>query len=376
MDAVCNAMTPSRSAPDRTAASVSAVVLTIGETTTDRAIESVKAQTLNVAETVVIRDEAPFHKALNQGAARVRTEFFVQVDADMVLDPGCVEALLACADENVGIVAGHLRDPLVGRTCCIKLFRTACFQRAGFPDSISPDTDFIREIAEQGSAIVYAVRFDPEDPARSHTFGQHDPDYTLEYTFLKHLLEGRRYIHRDAFPSCRWHIWQLERNRSEASLAAQVAIAQGLFLESRGDGLTPLGENGDREFLESIRALLGRSEAKSLALLPTVFRCSSSSLHFFERHYCMGTALGRHGSARQIRRWFWSLGGRHDVADVVAKIAFCHGLFQQAFSAREGRAKGEYVKAFLADSWPARSSRQTIRTRIAEAREAFRLLFR
>src|SRR5688500_11923456 len=101
---------------------VTALVLSIGEDTTERAIASVQRQTLAVAETIIVRGISPFHRAFNHGARRIRTPFFMQVDADMILDETCVADLRRAMVDGVGMVVGHLCDPMLGRIVGIKLF--------------------------------------------------------------------------------------------------------------------------------------------------------------------------------------------------------------------------------------------------------------
>src|SRR5712672_71664 len=72
---------------------VTAVVLSIGEATTDEAVASLRRQTLQPRDTIIVRDVVPFHNALNIGASQVKTPFFVQVDADMILDRECIATL-------------------------------------------------------------------------------------------------------------------------------------------------------------------------------------------------------------------------------------------------------------------------------------------
>jgi hypothetical protein len=91
---------------------ITAIVLTIGEETTDCAIDSLKRQTVLPEEIIVIRNVTPFHKALNLGVSKVRAEFFIQVDADMILDENCLEDLRERMTENVGIAMGQLRDSI------------------------------------------------------------------------------------------------------------------------------------------------------------------------------------------------------------------------------------------------------------------------
>ena len=72
---------------------VSVVLLTTGEETTLRAVESLKKQTLKPVETIIIENVTPFHNAINAGIRRVKTDYFVQLDSDFVLDENCIEIL-------------------------------------------------------------------------------------------------------------------------------------------------------------------------------------------------------------------------------------------------------------------------------------------
>jgi len=103
---------------------VGAVVLHLNEPFWPLALASLDKQTLSVAQTVVLTGISPFYRALNEAAARMEMPYFVQVDADMQLDPHCVQSLRALMSEDCACVVGHLRDPLMGRIVGVKLFRT------------------------------------------------------------------------------------------------------------------------------------------------------------------------------------------------------------------------------------------------------------
>ena len=211
---------------------VSAVVLTTGEPTTQGAIDSLRRQTAPLSDIIVVRDVAPFHKAMNAGVEQVKTTFFVQVDADMVLDDHCVAALREEMRRDIGIIVGHLRDPLIGRVVGIKLFRTAVFQATMFQDSISPDTDFVADIARKGWKTVYIGRSGNSGAEQWATYGEHRRDYSLRYTYRKYLIEGCRYRYRQNAAGARWHFAQLEASRHPSALTAQIGLARGIFLEN------------------------------------------------------------------------------------------------------------------------------------------------
>ena len=122
---------------------ITAIVLSIGEETTKRAIDSVKKQTLLPKEIVIVENVSPFNKALNKGASNVETEFFIQVDSDMILDENCFQDLRSCMTDDVGVAIGQLRDPLMGMESGVKIFRKICFDKVQFKDSVATDNFFI-----------------------------------------------------------------------------------------------------------------------------------------------------------------------------------------------------------------------------------------
>src|SRR5262249_28945113 len=222
---------------------ITAVVLSIGAPPTARAVDSVRRQSLPVRDIVLVEGVTPFHRALNTGAASVTTPFFVQIDADMVLDEDCIERLAACLTDGVGLVTGFLRDPLYERIEAIKLFRTECVRRRPFRDSPSPDTDFAAEIARAGWSDVYALPRRGVEPSAWHTFGDHDPGYTPLYTYAKHIVEGRRLRYRKNAAGLQHLLRYLQSSAHPAALVASIALAHGVFLDRDGDLLDRYAED-------------------------------------------------------------------------------------------------------------------------------------
>jgi hypothetical protein len=239
---------------------VTAVVLTIGEPSTSRALASVRAQSQGPATIVVVDSVTPFHKALTMGASRVETDFFIQVDADMILDRHCVEDLRGWMAPGVGIVQGPLADPLVGIAAGVKLFRTGCLREVALRDSISPDTDFIVDIAARGweRRTVLNTRPNGRAPGLWHTFGEHSPDYTPLYTYWKFKVLGSRFRHRRDLLGVQWRLWQMDRQRHSASLIAQLALGHGVFFDASHDLLAPYGESPEYRHLMDVLEGNGR----------------------------------------------------------------------------------------------------------------------
>ena len=141
--------------------SVTGLVLTIGESTTQRAISALESQTCPPDDIVVVQNVLPFHRAMNEGISRIKTEHFLQCDADMVPDPDCIEIMSMYTTLETGVVIAHLEDELMGKIQAIKFFRTDFAQEYRFTDHVSPDTNYILRLADMGIKYVFAMRRKP-----------------------------------------------------------------------------------------------------------------------------------------------------------------------------------------------------------------------
>lgn len=315
---------------------ITAVLLSMNEPSVERALASIERQSLAVADVVRVRGVAPFHRALNEGAARVGTEYFVQVDADMILDDDCIERLAACTGPTVGAVIGMLRDPLYGRVQAIKLFRTVEITHEGFPDSISPDTDFLARMERRGRYMLYALRHDTGSPETWHTFGEHRPEYGALYTFEKNRRDGRRLRHRGDADSVRYHLDLLHRSKHPCARIAEVAMAHGLFFDWEGDrqdgeshagadfeiasALLPLRNEATSRTADGLVRMRLDDAAVALALL-------GSAESVFRRSHALGTVLAEAGDGSGFEA---ALAARHRVRHPwawLAQAGLCRGLF-------------------------------------------------
>jgi len=304
---------------------VSAVVLSVGESYTQRAIDSLATQTLPLRDHHVIEHVSPFFRAINEGAQRVRTPYFLQVDADMILDPTCVEALRAHMQPDVGIVVGELRDAMMGRVVGIRLFRTACFRDGGMPDSISPDTDFGASLSGKGWRTTYVEHRDADPGADRPTVGEHRPDYTPSYTYRKLLIEGARVRYRGARHGLLWHMDVLDRSAHPLATLAAVAYVHGLFVPMDRDELKAPRHDPAADALAAFLTGNGRADELVAGALPV---SSSERLRdVFRRFAALGGALGQAGAGATFRDTFEAVSGmRTDRRNLVARIALGHGL--------------------------------------------------
>jgi hypothetical protein len=304
---------------------VSAVVLSVGEPFTQRAIDSLATQSVPLRDVIVIEHMSPFFRAINEGARRVRTPFFVQVDADMVLDPTCVEVLCRHMRDDVGIAVAELRDPLFGQTVGIKLFRTACFGDVPMGDSIAQDTDFVAALQRAGWRTVYVEQPGGDSAKPRPTLGEHRPDYTPSYTYRKMQLEGARLRHRASAHGLFWRMGTLEPSEHPLATLAQLALGRGVFLGLERDELKPPAHDPRADALMAFLSSAGRADDVAEGLLPLtrhgrlrdLFRC------FVEA----GGALGQADAGATFRDTFAALSGaRRDARALVAKMALAQGL--------------------------------------------------
>jgi hypothetical protein len=343
---------------------VSAVLLSIGEVSVDRARRAIEMQSLPAREIVVVENVSPFHRALNQGAREVSAPYFVQVDADMVLDPGCFEELRGAVRDDTGIVVGELRDPMMGQTVGVKLFRSACFDATTTVDSVSPDTDFVDAIARRGWKTVYVGRPHGSMHA-SHTLGDHDPQYSPSYVMAKYLLEGARLRYRGARGGLRWRAGRLVKSEHELAPLALVALGHGFFEESTHDRLVPGDGHPDADAIVRLLASPRNATAGTTDLMRSVETSRMSVT--FERFLAAGRESAKAGATasevlaalRQSKQsWRYT----------VATIAFGHGLVGEVVGGIDVTRDLELMKEFLSLGVPVNAG--TLDRGVARVRHA------
>jgi len=281
---------------------------------------------------IEVRDVAPFSKAFNTGTARIATDFFVQVDADMVLDPTCIEHLRSCMRDGVGLVLGSLRDALMGRVGWIKLFRRACCDAVPHPDVITTDVTFASEIVRRGWSIVYAIKPEPgADPELWHTLGEHSPDYTPLYTLTKHMRGGRRYRADRNTHGLAWHIRKLAASRHRSALIAQVGLALGIFIRAGNDLYTPCERTPEFSFWEEFSANTATPPIRAAMLVPW-YRWQPRAT--FLAGVRLGNKLRDRAAFPAFERCMAILSCSSDPLAWVALVGLCRGAFEPVFAPR------------------------------------------
>ncbi len=173
-----------------------AFVTTIGDTANfSDCMDHLRAQNERMAIDVIDR-VAPMSAAFQQMHARCRTEFYIQVDEDMILFPHAVQSLraaIAAAPPNIAMVCAPLWD--CDADCAIwgvKIYRTAVVKRFPYRNSASCEIEQLARMQAKG----YGYELLPLD--RANCLGEHGKHYTAETIFKrwqrcfqKHRMFGR-----------------------------------------------------------------------------------------------------------------------------------------------------------------------------------------
>jgi hypothetical protein len=273
----------------------------------------------------VVRDVFPFHRALNTGAAQVRTPFFLHVDADMILDEDCIAALRPLITDRVGVVQGRLRDPLCGTIAGIRLVRTECWVETPYADSIAPESCFAQDLAKNGWWSVDALRYESANSPVWHSFGEHSPTYDLVYTLSKFRIKGARYRELGRADLLQQMTECLPRSAHPAALTALLGLTHGVFclVGSTRDVLHRYTRDAEHAFLERFLARSAKSEGCVAPLALT----ASPRAGAFQACYRRGAELGRIGGAADLRAVLGSLEGASPDLRLAALLGLGHGFF-------------------------------------------------
>ncbi len=310
------------------ASDVTALLLATGEPFVERALASLERQTQPPVDVVRVDDVSPFHRAFNAGMSRVRSEFFVQVDADMILDLEALADLRAAMAEGISTVIGGLRDPLRGSIVGVKLFRSEAACARPCADSITPAVDFIDAMGARGWMTSHAIKYRAGPKSLWHTFGEHQPDYAPDYTFAKFRIIGARYRRWRRLQSLQRMFTLLHRSQHPAAISAQIGTADGLFWAQTSDALTTSPPAGAFARLEPLLEGGGAHVAMP-PILPT-----STGREAYVGHYRAGCEVARLVAGSALHEEVRALGARSGLQPWLALLGLCRGVLAEGFDLR------------------------------------------
>jgi len=166
--------------------SISGFVVTVGEPTLEKCLDALRNQTLPLERIEVISNIAGIHNALNKVHELVREDYFLRVDADMVLVPECVEILYSqiIKDPTIAIVSGALDDDLLGPIYGINMYRASAVKQFVFPDFIGSDA----ELAEYIKSNSF------RNEILNQVLGSHKPYFDRGSIFQRFEREGQKAV--------------------------------------------------------------------------------------------------------------------------------------------------------------------------------------
>ena len=171
-------------------------VTTIGDKANfDDCIIHLNNQTVS-APIEIIDHIAPMSAAFQQMHARCRTEFYIQVDEDMILFPHAVQTLrtaIGSAAENIALACAPLWDCDAERAIHgIKIYRSSITKQFPYSNTTSCEIEQLARLRAAG----YEAYLQPLD--RAYCLGEHGKHYSpatifnrWQRCFQKHRLFGR-----------------------------------------------------------------------------------------------------------------------------------------------------------------------------------------
>lgn len=172
---------------------VTFVLMTCGELTERDCLNSISSFRDEI-EFFEVRNVYPQIKALNQMIDGVQTEFFIPLDADMILEHDAWPRIKNALNKNRHRDDWHsilfpLWDTLTERTIlALKILRTKIAKENPFVESATPDVEHYQRLTSKGHTCVH--------------------DYLKQRPIGKHVVKGKRfcyYKYRDLYQTYRSH---------------------------------------------------------------------------------------------------------------------------------------------------------------------------
>jgi hypothetical protein len=128
---------------------------------------------------------------------------------------------------NAGLVHGYLRDPLLGNTCGIKLYRTEVCKKILHANHFNCEVMYVDELSKQGWTTINV------DPSADTTLGIHREDISCPaYIFERFRLVGIKIYYRKDWWDLTHRLLMLALSEKDEAATASDGILCGFFIES------------------------------------------------------------------------------------------------------------------------------------------------
>lgn len=173
------------------------VLMTCGELTEKQCVKAATREAGDEADFKVVRNVYPQIKALNQMIDKVETEFFIPLDADIVLEPDSWPKIRTALNKHRRDPQWHtilfpLWDTLTERRIlALKLLRSSVAKEHMFKESATPDVEHFQRLTEAGYTCI---------------------DRYLKLAPIgKHIVKGKHFCYhkyRDVYQTYKSHGWE------------------------------------------------------------------------------------------------------------------------------------------------------------------------
>lgn len=220
-------------------------VLTINDVTFPCCLQALEKQTYRGFKTDIIRNLSPFNVAAQAMFDRCDTEYFIQLDEDMMLNPDAVERMeevMETAPADVGMVCFHLYDEDLERKIQgIKIYRTGHFREMRFKDLKASELDLLEQMERCGVKWV----LHPE------MVGRHGTLYTPSSIYHRYRTMYEKDIRT-------WNLvtWDLRKKAAKFQRTGDINQLFALLGAVHGVVNAPHAEDKEKDYTQySLRAL-------------------------------------------------------------------------------------------------------------------------
>lgn len=220
-------------------------VLTVGDVTFPHCLKALEAQTCRSFKLDIIRNVSPFSAAAQEMFNRCATEYFIQVDEDMILNPDAVarmEEVMEAAPDDVGMVCFYMHDEdREQKIQGVKIHRTRHFQHLRFQDLKASEMDLLEQMARRGVKWI----------AHPDVMGRHGTLYTPDTIYHRYRTMYEKDIRA-------WNVvtWDLRKKAAKFQQTGDINQLFALLGAAHGVVNAPHAEDKEKDFRKyNLRAL-------------------------------------------------------------------------------------------------------------------------
>lgn len=179
---------------------LSIVLMTCGELSEKDCVSAIQPF-IDEVEFLEVRNVFPQIKALNQMIDMVQTEYFIPLDADMILYPDAWARIKNAINKNQHDPKWHsilfqLHDTLTDKNIlALKILRTGVMKNFPFEDTPTPDVEHYKRLTDAGYVCVH--------------------DYLKLRPIGDHVIKGKKFCYykfRDIYQTYRAHNFDWDSN--------------------------------------------------------------------------------------------------------------------------------------------------------------------